>query len=237
MSPPIREGSGNDIGSIRLGDGSEIAEVRTGAGDLLFSAIPDSVVDDFEEQQYEDKNNTLSDYYAGDLSKYARQTSVVQNGSYALEITSPDGGAYGIASITGLNAYPTPGDTFRIWMRTGASDEQVRVYYAAQSATSFPNRYQVDLDKTNNRLGLLVDGSTLLASESEAWSDNEWYEIEVNWDDSTSPNTHTITAFDDAGTQVAQISAQDGSYTSGGVGYQMNQGSGATARFDYYRIL
>jgi len=42
MSPPIREGSGNSIGSIRLGDGTEISEVRTGAGDVLFSAIPDS---------------------------------------------------------------------------------------------------------------------------------------------------------------------------------------------------
>jgi len=44
MSPPIRDGSGNSIGSIRLGDGSEISEVRTGAGDVLFSAIPDSGV-------------------------------------------------------------------------------------------------------------------------------------------------------------------------------------------------
>jgi len=44
MSPPIRDGSGNSIGSIRLGDGSEISEVRTGAGDVLFSAttIPDA---------------------------------------------------------------------------------------------------------------------------------------------------------------------------------------------------
>jgi len=46
MSPPIRDGSGNDIGAIRLGDGSEISEVRTGAGDVLFTAttIPDSGV-------------------------------------------------------------------------------------------------------------------------------------------------------------------------------------------------
>jgi hypothetical protein len=42
MSPPIRDGSGNDIGSIRLGDGSEISEVRTGAGDVLFNAISDT---------------------------------------------------------------------------------------------------------------------------------------------------------------------------------------------------
>jgi len=40
MSPPIRDGSGSSIGSIRLGDGSEISEVRTGAGDVLFSAGP-----------------------------------------------------------------------------------------------------------------------------------------------------------------------------------------------------
>jgi len=44
MSPPIREGSGDSIGSIRLGDGSEISEVRTGAGDVLFSAGPESTL-------------------------------------------------------------------------------------------------------------------------------------------------------------------------------------------------
>jgi len=44
MSPPIRDGSGNDIGSIRLGDGSEISEVRTGAGDVLFSGLGESTL-------------------------------------------------------------------------------------------------------------------------------------------------------------------------------------------------
>jgi len=44
MSPPIRDGSGNDIGAIRLGDGSEISEVRTGAGDVLFSGVGESTL-------------------------------------------------------------------------------------------------------------------------------------------------------------------------------------------------
>jgi len=44
MSPPIHDGSGNSIGSIRLGDGSEISEVRTGAGDVLFSAVSESTL-------------------------------------------------------------------------------------------------------------------------------------------------------------------------------------------------
>jgi len=58
MSPPIREGSGDSIGSIRLGDGTEISEVRTGAGDVLFSgsAIPDTSM--FSSPIYQ--------YYAGD---------------------------------------------------------------------------------------------------------------------------------------------------------------------------
>jgi len=54
MSPPIREGSGNDIGSIRLGDGSEISEVRTGAGDVLFSSnsVPtNALAHDFDATQ------------------------------------------------------------------------------------------------------------------------------------------------------------------------------------------
>jgi hypothetical protein len=53
MSPPIRDGSGSSIGSIRLGDGSEISEVRTGAGDVLFSAIPDSVVANGRASEYD----------------------------------------------------------------------------------------------------------------------------------------------------------------------------------------
>jgi len=61
MSPPIRDGSGNSINSIRLGDGSEISEVRTGAGDVLFSAsaIPDSVTNQW--RMDEGSGTTLND--------------------------------------------------------------------------------------------------------------------------------------------------------------------------------
>jgi len=61
MSPPIRDGSGNSIGSIRLGDGSEIAEVRTGAGDVLFRAaeLPDSAIARYRlEQDFTDSIGT-----------------------------------------------------------------------------------------------------------------------------------------------------------------------------------
>jgi len=63
MSPPIRDGSGNDIGSIRLGDGSEIAEVRTGAGDVLFSGFPS------------DLGSTLLAYGSDDSNVYVHDVS------------------------------------------------------------------------------------------------------------------------------------------------------------------
>jgi len=64
MSPPIREGSGNSIGSIRLGDGSEISEVRTGAGDVLFSgsAIPDSALTQHLVAWYRFEDGDARDY-------------------------------------------------------------------------------------------------------------------------------------------------------------------------------
>jgi len=69
MSPPIRDGSGNSIGSIRLGDGSEISEVRTGAGDVLFSAappLPSSAVEQFTATGYDDAN----DVWVGQLGNF-----------------------------------------------------------------------------------------------------------------------------------------------------------------------
>jgi len=65
MSPPIRDGSGSSIGSIRLGDGSEISEVRTGAGDVLFSAIPASLVARWTFNSGDISGTTAEDIVAG----------------------------------------------------------------------------------------------------------------------------------------------------------------------------
>jgi len=75
MSPPIRDGSGNDIGAIRLGDGSEIAEVRTGAGDVLFSAGPEST-------------STLLAYGSNDQNVYVHDVG----GSFPLNSTLSQAG-------------------------------------------------------------------------------------------------------------------------------------------------
>jgi len=60
MSPPIRDGSGSSIGSIRLGDGSEISEVRTGAGDVVFSAGIPIPASGLERWSFANPNNDTS---------------------------------------------------------------------------------------------------------------------------------------------------------------------------------
>jgi hypothetical protein len=93
MSPPIRDGSGSSIGSIRLGDGSEISEVRTGAGDVLFSAttIPDSVIYQFDGQNLSgfSNGNTVSQ-----LPDESGVTGSATNGSatYASNIRNSNAG-------------------------------------------------------------------------------------------------------------------------------------------------
>jgi len=85
MSPPIRDGSGNDIGAIRLGDGSEISEVRTGAGDVLFSgfSIPDSGVSRFLwEQNATDEWGSVT---TTDNTSVGYSSTKVKEGSYSKE--------------------------------------------------------------------------------------------------------------------------------------------------------
>jgi len=92
MSPPIRDGSGSSIGSIRLGDGSEISEVRTGAGDVVFSAgPPDSAI-----AQYNAQELTLSD--GENLTSW---TDVVDGQDVLSNGTEPTFNA------SGINGYPS----------------------------------------------------------------------------------------------------------------------------------
>jgi len=97
MSPPIRDGSGSSIGSIRLGDGSEISEVRTGAGDVLFSgsAIPDTGKEyniyDVRDVSGSDGDNisSLNDQERGDdLTGNATLRTNGANGKQYLELST-----------------------------------------------------------------------------------------------------------------------------------------------------
>jgi len=104
MSPPIRDGSGSSIGSIRLGDGSEISEVRTGAGDVLFSAsaIPDSTVLNLSASDYDSNNNEFKSNIGPSVPDASGDPSVVAddiNGFDAVQYDGSDDGSQTTTTI------------------------------------------------------------------------------------------------------------------------------------------
>jgi len=179
MSTPIRDGSGDSIGSIRLGDGSEISEVRTGAGDVLFSAIPDSVVYDFE---------------TGDMSEFdtapnmVAQSSKVFNGSFSGFSDNNTGNISAratvyseeqqIAAYEHYQAESSTGNGFAIVLFDGSGNEVLR-------AGSSNRDIQV----------LGANGVTTLQDTG----DTDWYNLEVTFDwqsgtfTATSDNGNTAT--------------------------------------------
>jgi len=236
MTPPIREGDGDGIGSIRLGDGTEIAEARTGAGDVLFSAepeIPDSVVDHFEESLYGDQAKSLSDYYSGDLGVFSRQQSTVESGSYALEADA-DGGI-GAASAPGTS--PAKGDTFECYTLFAGGDD-AGVAWGTDGPVISGDGYEMDVRSGgDSALRRWSDGfaAEILDSSSASVPTGEWLRVHVDWG---SDDTHTVTVSDSAGSQLFQLSATDNNYAANtGIGFRNGGAGTSTVYWDGYQIL
>jgi len=231
MSPPIRDGSGNSIGSIRLGDGSEISEVRTGAGDVLFAASPD-VIERFESA------NPLSNYNGATGGMSITQTNVI-DGSNALQFDST-GTDEAIYSSSGLSFFPSKGDIISVLLRdttdrnvptfaygmVGSTSTDFDCYGLAHDGTQTASDGNVTIRRYDNGsfTGIASDQSVTL-------SPGEWYDYELEWHDGTGSepdNTHKLTvhevdesafAFNTAPSNyrlgtVTTISTQDSTYSS-----------------------
>jgi len=126
MSPPIRDGSGSSIGSIRLGDGSEISEVRTGAGDVLFSASLNSIVSQYSAKEYNGDNTNIIDVVGtNDVSETGSGTyNFIQNG---------------------INGYPAWEPTQELNYQAGVSLSVSQPYtiFAVTDLTTSTNRFAV----------------------------------------------------------------------------------------------
>jgi len=210
------------------------------------SAIPDSVVDNFETVVYEghpDGSRSLTDYYSGDTGSASRvnATSTAQEGDYYLELESgPTSNAISSVkgtSTTDLPRYPQPGDVWRFWVYPDTED--VHVYHARQTEDNNRdgNGYSVFLGGSRNEFSLDKDGKfggSELDLATPSVSTSSWYEIEVQW---AANGDMTCTLFDADGTQVAQISGNDSTYTSEGIAWiANNNNNNKNLRFDHMRI-
>jgi hypothetical protein len=224
---------GATAGEIVLPDGATASDGFGPDGTRVFgSAIPDSVVDNFEEILYEDQNLTLSDRYGGDLSNFERQTTTVSEGSYALESQATD--AQSIAQTDRTISAPV---TFEFdFYRQGTSDNFEWVLYFAQNNSSHGanSGYIIWPYRSNNVLRISrLDNGILngLNDTTITYPANEWGSVEVDHD---SNGNITATAYDAGDTQLGQVSTQDTTYSSGGTGYR----SGPTVAYhDNFRTL
>jgi len=239
MSPPIRDGSGNSIGSIRLGDGSEIAEVRTGAGDVLFSAgPPDSAIDTYEPHLYEDLGNSLSDYYSSDLANYNRQTNAVLDGQQTLK--SDGSGNIDLVSNAGLPRYPEQGDVVELLIQSSSSGRCLFGTFASGIGVNkgaANNAYEIVLNAgsgwslVERSNGSTVTGST--GSTTGTSSIDTTYLATITFDGSTVDATATRVS---DSTQVFSDSITPSSDLSGTDGIHIGQLEGGVTFYDSIAI-
>jgi len=254
MSPPIRDGSGDSIGAIRLGDGSEIAEVRTGAGDVLFSA--DTIVDNFEGVNGSPagpygSGDGISDYYSGDVSGYDRNTADPADGSFGLRFTDPEAAIWSHPG-DGLPNYPNEGDTVSFLAQDSSGGDRPAAAFHVEDVASSPSAYicvmsvAQDSDIHISRMSDLTDRSseTQLASTSISESADTYFWNEVSLktsgDNTITYEMYELNADLTRGSQIASVSANDSnvSFSNRGIGWQNdNSGiSGTVSFFDRMRI-
>jgi len=224
---------GSPVQDITI-DGQPVTEV-TVDGDVVFPAIPDSVIDNFEETIYGDQNKTLSDIYGGDIESYSRQPTVVADGNQALEGTSSGI----ISSTSGLNRYPDRGTKFAYNVRATSDRFSASLIFGTQNETATPAGYSVEINWGNSavRIGVL-DGSgniNIISTGSNDYVTDEWYRVEIDW---ATDGTITVTVFNSTDTQVDSASATDTSYIGGGIGWrQFADASGGPFYLDNARLL
>lgn len=177
------------------------------------------IVDDFED-------NDLAEYatHNGDSADSTTQGTTVHDGSYALEInTNGSASAHAIESTSGLARYPDPGQTFQVWLRgsPNAQNRDIEFCFATQGAGSayFPDGYRVTVEPSNDRMRLhVVDGGnpSSIASANATLSYDTWYRLEIVWGTGGSID---VTLYDDAGNQLATMSANDSTFSDGGIAF------------------
>ncbi|UPV99667.1 hypothetical protein M0R88_14245 [Halorussus gelatinilyticus] len=198
-------------------NGSEIQPSDIGGG-----GSSATVVDDFED-------GNLSEYgFDRGSSGASVVSSPTHSGSHALEYAGTNTEAI---STSGLNAYPSAGDTVSFWVRGSGGAAKTNLSYGVQDHT---NRYfvRVNISADNLALYRLEGGSsTELAADwsTPALSQDAWYELEVQW---ATDGTHTLTLLDSSGSQLTQVSTTDTTWSSGGVGFDAYLGSGESAYFN-----
>lgn len=153
--------------------------------------------------------------YSLDTGSFSIQNNTVKNGTYALKaefagedskrIVSSD---FSVGSGTTYRCNMQITNNFSVSAVWGTQDENTLDGYAINF---YHPTHELRLRKFTD------DSATNLATTDHEISYNSWYEVELDW----GSNGSLTATFFNGGSQVAQISGNDTTYKSGGIGWRM----------------
>lgn len=168
--------------------------------------------------------------YSGDTGAFSTTSSgTIYEGSHALTFTS--GNNKSIYSTSGLPTYPSRGDviSLRLYIPTSSGDTSSQ--YEFQFFGGNQDGYRVRFNEGAGDLILenAANATVLVSDTSVSYPIGEWLRCEI---DTSAPDDITVTLGDLTATQIAQITATDGTHDSGGIGFGNSDDSGTEVRFD-----
>lgn len=170
----------------------------------------------------------IDDFEDGDLSEYTELvegsgttqivTSPVQAGTYAVEIVSTN--ATRLYSLSGLNAYPAPGDTWEFYTYFDSQGDVGGYFdFGVQNANSDGYRFRFDTrEDSQDDISLQDVAGGTFDSASVTFSTGTWVRGEISWGAGGAISAEL------AG---ATLSANSTKYGSGGIGLDANVDVGA----------
>jgi hypothetical protein len=196
------------------------------------------VYDSFEDQDISE--------YSGQTGSFTVASDIpAKDGSYALkQAYDGSGDSFAIASFSGdgLDGYPSQGTPFRAFFYAGPNfdNHYPRIVYAPQGTSGFMDGYNIVFDQSNTEFKVEYrSGGSNQATYGPVNVDysgytEEWLEVYVDW---TTAGDHTVTLYDSAGNQLANLSFTDTNYSSKGIGWTTNGGGTSSANNFYFDYL
>ena len=230
--------NGLNAGGLRPGGCRRVTTFNKKTGQRVVDSFEDQ---DMTEWQDYEQNGGITGY---DIVKPSGFTA--QEGEYVLQLA--DDTTYPrIASTTGLANYPEQGEEWWYWTyidtpvgsstsSSGSGDSGI--YFGLQD---IDNTYFIQLRPYDDFLNLSVKDAGVTTELAQATdiglARGNWYQVHFTWDDGSFGGTAgdiTVTVEDETGTQVASITANDTTYTQGGVGLWAAAGTGNAMYFDHF---
>ena len=203
-------------------------------------AIPDSVVDNFEDADanppgvYED-GESISDYYSGDTEEFSRTTTDAIEGGHSLNITNSQfwERIYSFPG-DGLPRYPEKGEKISALLRDDGGESEPGFMYGFEDDDGTLKGYSAEIGTRENAVvirridDLNGESQTILLDDDVGTiSANTIYELEVQWHDgsgSESDGTHEYTLYTvdqdlERDTEVGSGSTTDTNHDGRGVGW------------------